>query len=66
MTQGTFDFVCTAAPCTAVSAARSGPPGPRPLRLVEQFDRLPKAELTPREWGGLRWENELALKIAES
>eukprot|EP00974_Lingulodinium_polyedra_P062463 6030573-Lingulodinium_polyedra.AAC.1 len=49
-------------PCATFSAARAGPPGPRPLRSPEHPYGLPEGELTLKESVEVRFGSYCALK----
>ena len=51
-------------PCTTFSAARNGPPGPRPLRDLKHPYGLPKTSLTIQEQQEVRLGSYFALKSA--
>ena len=53
-------------PCCTFSAARNGPPGPRPLRSHQHPFGLPKTQLTPKEVEDVRLGSYFAVKSAEA
>ena len=63
---GTYDFVFLGTPCTTFSRARTGPPGPRPLRSVEFPYGFPKAQLKEREQKEVAQGTYFALQSLEA
>eukprot|EP00969_Alexandrium_andersonii_P366541 15468750-Alexandrium_andersonii.AAC.1 len=49
-------------PCETFSRARTGPPGPRPLRSTEHLYGLPKDQLSPEEFEQVRLGTYFALQ----
>ena len=66
MRKGEYQAVIMGTPCETASKARTGPPGPRPLRSASHIYGLPKKELTPAEHEQVRMGTYLALKSAET
>ena len=52
-------------PCETFSRARTGPPGPRPLRSREHPYGLPKKDLTPPESEQVRLGTYFALQTVK-
>ena len=63
---GVYDFVWIGTPCSTFSRARERPPGPRPLRSLDQIRGLPKHLLTPKEQKQLDEGNFLAVKSSQA
>ena len=59
--KGVYSGVGVGTPCTTFSAARTGPPGPRPLRSAEFPYGLLKAQLDPAEFEQSRFGTYFAL-----
>ena len=66
ISSGVYDFVWIGTPCNTFSVARELPPGPRPLRSLDQIRGLPKHLLTPKEIIQLDQGNFFALKSAQA
>ena len=62
---GQFTAVFAGTPCTTFSAARTGPPGPRPLRNHDNPYGLPKSHLSIKEADEVRLGTYFALKSVE-
>ena len=61
---GQYAAVILGTPCETASRARTGPPGPRPLRSTEHIYGLPKAQLSPEENQQVRLGTYFALRSA--
>ena len=66
MRKGYFHAIIMGTPCETASRARTGPPGPRPLRSAKHIYGLPKAQLTTAEHDQVRLGTYFALKSAET
>ena len=66
MRKGEYEAVLMGTPCETASRARTGPPGPRPLRSPEHIYGLPRDQLTPEEFEQVRLGTYFALKTAET
>ena len=64
MRQGQYQAIFMGTPCETASKARTGPPGPRPLRSVEHIYGLPKAQLTTAEHEQVKAGTYFALQSA--
>ena len=62
--EGQYDFVFMGTPCETFSRARTGPPGPRPLRDARYPYGLPKARLTVDEQKQVRLGTYFAVQTA--
>ena len=61
---GSFDFVWMGTPCTTFSRARQGPPGPPPLRSLEQIYGFSKPPLSQKDWDDVQLGNYFAIQSA--
>ena len=59
---GAFRCVFMGTPCETFSRARTGPPGPRPLRTAQSPYGLPRGSLTEREFEQVRLGTYFALQ----
>ena len=62
---GEYAGVLAGTPCETASRARTGPPGPRPLRSPDHLYGLPRDQLTDAEYAQVRLGTYFALKTAE-
>ena len=65
LSSGRYAGVFMGTPCETASRARTGPPGPRPLRSPEHLYGLPRSQLSPEEYDQVSWGTFYALKSAE-
>ena len=63
--KGEYSAVLAGTPCETASIARTGPPGPRPLRSPEHIYGLPRDQLTEEEYQQVRLGTYFALKTHE-
>ena len=61
---GQYQAVFFGTPCETASKARTGPPGPRPLRSAEFIYGLPRDQLTPAEHDQVKLGTYFALQTA--
>ena len=61
---GYYQAVGLGTPCETASRARTGSPGPRPLRSAQHIYGLPKSELSKSEWDQVQAGTYFALKSA--
>ena len=66
MRKGEFKAIMFGTPCETASKARTGPPGPRPLRSAQHIYGLPRDQLTPEEFDQVKLGTYFALKTAET
>ena len=64
VSSGHYDFVFFGTPCETFSRARTGPPGPRPLRDALHLYGLPKDQLTYEEHTQVRTGTYFAVQTA--
>ena len=64
MRAGEYQAIFMGTPCETASRARTGPPGPRPLRSPAHIYGLPRAQLTEAEHTQVRNGTYLALMSA--
>ena len=64
MKAGLYQGLGFGTPCETASRARTGPPGPRPLRSVQYIYGLPSSQLTSAELDQVRLGTFFALKTA--
>ena len=65
LADGLYDAIVMGTPCETASRARTGPPGPRPLRSASHIYGLPRDQLTEAEHEQVKWGTFFALKSAE-
>ena len=66
MRKGEYAAIAMGTPCETASRARTGPPGPRPVRSPEHIYGLPKALLTEAEHKQVQQGTYFALKSSET
>ena len=66
MQKNCYAAVFMGTPCETASRARTGPPGPRPLRSAEHIYGLPKSQLSAQEWDQVQLGTYFALKSAQT
>ena len=63
--KGEYDAVVMGTLCETASKARTGPPGPRPLRSAEHIYGLPRSQLSQAEHEQVKLGTFFAIKSAE-